>query len=90
MSNINDFVIKDDVLLEYIGNDSDVVIPDNVTSITGFYMCKSLTSITVPDSIVDIDEGAFKDCENLTIYATAGSYAEEYAEENNIPFKAID
>jgi hypothetical protein len=27
-------------------------------------------------------------CRKLTIYAPAGSYAEQYAKENNIPFVA--
>ena len=31
---------------------------------------------------------AFVDCPNLTIHAPAGSYAEQYAKENHIPFVA--
>ncbi len=35
-----------------------------------------------------IGTDAFKDCHKLTIHAPAGSYAEQYAKENNIPYVA--
>lgn len=57
-SNISDFEIrKDGVLVKYKGLGGDVVIPDSVTSIGeyAFYGCTSLTSITIPDSVTDID-----------------------------------
>ena len=34
-------------------------------------------------------DSAFDDCPNLTIHAPAGSYAEQYAKEHNIPFVAV-
>ena len=49
----------------------DVVIPDTiegypVTSIfEGFYNCKNITSVTVPDSVRIIGEGSFSSCDNL-------------------------
>ena len=39
--------------------------------------------------MTSIGETAFGNCENLTIFGIAGSYAETYANENNIPFRAI-
>ena len=36
----------------------------------------------------EIDETAFQSSPNVVIYAPAGSYAETYAKENNIPFVA--
>ena len=77
----------------YGGCDSltSVTILDGVTNITwgAFSRCDSLTSITIPSSVTTIEEGAFEDCKNLTIHGVAGSYAETYAKENDIPFVAI-
>ncbi len=47
----------------------------------------AITSVTLPDSVTRIGECAFLGCEYLTIHAPAGSYAETYAKENNIPFE---
>ena len=67
-ANENDFVIEDGVLIEYIGQGSDVVIPDSVTSIgyKAFKECTSLTSVTISDSVTQIGFGAFDSCSNLT------------------------
>ena len=53
--------------------DTDIVIPDvydglPVTRIDGdaFQSCVSLTSVTIPNSIIDIGDGAFDDCRGLT------------------------
>ncbi len=51
-----------------------------------FVGCESLKSITIPGSVYDISKDAFYSCYNLTIKCVAGSYAEEFANENNIPF----
>lgn len=71
-------------------NLTSITIPDGVTSIgySAFDGCENLTSITIPDSVTSIGNWAFDGCENLTIHAPAGSYAEQYAKENNIPFVA--
>ena len=63
-----------------------VNIPNSVTSIGGaaFGSCTALTSINIPNSVTSIGDEAFYGCTNLTIYCEQGSYAETYANENNI------
>lgn len=47
-----------------------------------------LTSVTIPKSVSFIDKFAFS-FSNPQICAPAGSYAEQYAKENGLRFKAI-
>ena len=71
-------------------NLASTTIPDGVTEIYGvFYDCLNLTSITIPDNVTEIGVNTFFNCDNLTIYGNEGSYAETYANANNIPFKDI-
>ena len=67
-------------------------IPNKVTSILHdtFSCCTSLTSVDIPRSVTKIDHGAFDGCDKLVIKGYAGSYAEQYAKENGIPFEAIE
>lgn len=67
MSNLNDFVIEDGVLVKYHGEDHRVVIPEGVTKIgdEAFYRCKRLFEITIPNSVTSIGDSAFSECENL-------------------------
>ena len=64
----NDFlVVGDGVLLDYKGNDSKVVIPDNVKHIgpAAFARKQNIQSVEIPGSVADIGEEAFCDCNNL-------------------------
>lgn len=69
---------------------SSIVIPNSVTKIRplAFKGCTSLSSINIPEGVTEISVGAFNGCTCLTIHAQAGSYAEQYAGEHNIPFVA--
>ena len=84
----------------YIGNhciDSKQDIQGSITIKPGtktladiaFSDCTSLTSITIPESVTSFGESVFFNCENITIYGYAGSSAETYAAENDIPFVAL-
>ena len=72
------------------GKLSSVTIGNGTTTIeaSAFRACGNLATVTIPATVTSIGEFAFRDCPNLTIHAPAGSYAETYAKENNIPFVA--
>lgn len=69
-----------------------ITIPDGVKTIDwwAFSNCINLEQIIIPESVDYIDPSAFDGCEKVTIYGYAGSYAEEYANENEIPFVALE
>jgi len=69
---------------------SKAILEDGVTSIgkEAFMYNFRLDSIRIPGSVQQIEKDAFHMCHKLTIHAPAGSYAETYAKENNIPFVA--
>ena len=83
----------------WIGNDvfscctnlTSITIHDGVSSIGkwGLSGCTNLTNITIPESVSWIDDKAFYGCKSLTIYGYEDSYAQEYADEHNIPFIVI-
>ncbi|MBR4949879.1 MAG: leucine-rich repeat protein, partial [Clostridia bacterium] len=77
---------------EFCSSLTSITIPNHVTSISdgAFYNCSGLTSITIPDSVTSIGNSAFKYCDNLTIYGYSGSYAETFANENDIPFVSLE
>ena len=71
---------------------TELSLPDGLTEIgsNAFANCTGLSSLTIPDTVTVIGGGAFLLCRNLTIYGYEGSYAESYANENNIPFVGIE
>lgn len=61
----DDFEINENgVLLDYKGAGGDVVIPDGVTYIASyaFGYRRKITSVIIPDSVINMGEGAFTDC----------------------------
>ena len=50
--------------------------------------CSSLTKLEVSSAVTEVGICAFNRCENLVIYGQAGSYIQQYAEEEGIPFVA--
>ena len=69
----------------------EITIPDSVTEIGkyAFRNCKSLEKITIPSSVIKIGNYAFDGCEDLVIKAPENSYAQKYAEENNIKSETV-
>ena len=55
-----------------------------------FAECPSLKSVVIPDGVENISKDAFDGSkENLTIYCNEDSYAEKYAEKNNIQYTTL-
>ena len=72
---------------------TSIVLPEGMERISGgaFYNCADLKSIYIPEGVSFLDYGSpvFDGCHpDFTIYGVAGSPAEAYAEEYEIPFVA--
>ena len=67
----------------------DVNLPSSITRIDSgaFADCTSLANIKIPDSVTTLNSSTFNNCTNITINTLQGSYADTYAQENNIPVK---
>lgn len=65
-----------------------LVIPSGVEKlgVHSFAVCPDLKYIRIPESVLSIGEYAFAGRANLVICCTAGSFAHQYAIENNIPY----
>ena len=85
------------------GKQGTLMLPDGLTEITGyvFTLCRDLKKIVIPGTVKRISAKAFSlaakpVCNGseevllwpFVIQAPAGSYAESYAKEHNIPFVA--
>ncbi len=73
--NVNDYLFytvdSTNYLLGYIGNGTDLVLPDNKGQNYeiyqyAFYGCSSLTSVTISDSVTSIGDYAFYNCRSIT------------------------
>jgi len=71
---------------------TSVTLPDSVTYISEyvFSWCENLTSVTIPDGVTYIGDTAFEGCGELVLRVTEGSYGEQYAEDNGIPYAYAD
>ena len=60
---MKDFVIKNGALIEYMGEDASVVIPEGVTRIGNsvFLGCSQLIDVVIPNTVVKIGNSAFFD-----------------------------
>lgn len=79
----SDFLVEDGVLVGYLGTDTEIVIPDNVTAIGAsvFQNRTDLTAVVIPDTVTSIGDYAFSGCTALTAVelpdavTSIGSYA---------------
>jgi hypothetical protein len=59
-------------IVQYIGEGSEVVIPDQIRGMpvtiigAGSFIGKNITSVTIPDSVITIGDGAFSSIKTLT------------------------
>jgi len=59
-------------LLAYIGNDTDIILPDTFNGYTygiayrAFMSNTNIVSVTIPDGVIKIAASAFEGCTNLT------------------------
>lgn len=55
------------VLVEYVGEGTEVVVPNQITHIgdEAFFCNVDITSVTLPDGVVEIGGSAFSDCTSL-------------------------
>ncbi len=68
-------------------------VPNSVKIIGdgAFYHCDNLESIVIPNSVINMGEDVFESYYwEITIKCYKGSYAEQYAKENNIDYELID
>ena len=98
MSSTNDFEIENGILKKYTGPGGDVVIPDGVTTIEGYFAsgafsrCRNLERITVPESVKEIQHGAFYNCYTLRHVELKGNdtVVEDGAFEGCIGLECVD
>lgn len=66
----------------------EIVIPEKVTVIWGcaFEDCTNLERMRIPASVTKIQNDALKNCPKLTMYVSAGSYAEKFAIRKKISY----
>ena len=55
-----------------------------------FQNCDSLEHIYISKNVTNIGENAFADCQDLTVFGYRDSFVENYCNENNKNFIAID
>lgn len=83
--------ISDSLFMGCSGLDN-VYIPNSVTYIDeyAFFGCNDLSNIVIPPNVYSIGDSAIELYDDdFTISGKIDSYAETYAQKNNIPFKVI-
>lgn len=66
-----------------------VILPQTIEAIAdnAFSDCESLKEIYIPASVTQIADNAFSGTKNFTMYVEENSYAQDFAEQNGIPYE---
>lgn len=66
----------------------EILLPTGLESVDyrAFGNCTALKQVIMPDTVTYINDFTFEKCDLLSIHAPAGSNAEQYAKEHDIPF----
>lgn len=93
-TNLEEVVFKGSVSI--IGNYAfsstglkEITLPNEVERIEfgAFWYNEKLEKIVIGDKVTHIEDNAFNNSPNLTIYGSKDSYAEKYANKHDIPFE---
>ena len=77
------------VILHFPAKKTTFAVPACVKKIdSGVFSFTDIKDLKIHAEVLSISEAAFVGCVGLTLHAPAGSYAESYAKEHNIPFVA--
>lgn len=78
----------DQYVFSYHSAVTNVKLPETLEYIGryAFRGCESLEKLVIPNNVTEIVNTAFRNCDNLTLYCSEGSYAEEFAIDNDIPY----
>ena len=73
----------------YCSSLTNIEIPDSITYINEelFLYCGKLKNIKIPDSVIGIDRVAFDGCSDFILTVDVGSYAAQWAIENNYEYE---
>ncbi|MDO4308053.1 MAG: leucine-rich repeat protein [Eubacteriales bacterium] len=77
----------------FMGSDlSGITLPAGLKSIgaEAFSGCAALKKIELPAAVSEIGENAFASCPQLVLYCYAGTYAQQYAEEQKLPYELLE
>ena len=76
-------------ILHFPAKKTTFTVPACVKKIdSGVFSFTDIKDLKIHAEVPSISEAAFVGCVGLTLHAPAGSYAESYAKEHNIPFVA--
>ena len=69
-----------------------IVLSDSTTTIgnRAFKGCEQLLLVIIPETVTEIGDDAFDGCGDVCIMAPSGSYAEQYAQDNNLNFVPME
>ena len=86
LDHLENSTFANDVSLEEIKLHNDFVAIDQYC----FFGCINFKRIVIPPSVTFIGENAFLGCNNLVIYVTPGSYAEQYCKDNYLDYEYVN